>query len=71
MNENKIKKYNKNIEFFKDKYLNNPEIILVGFNPFCKNKKCLDLKNVFTINSRGELITCYWKKNRGKVVSKY
>lgn len=56
---------------FYEMHEDNPNIILVGFKPFCANKNCLDQKNIFMVNYRGELITCYWKKNGGKVVKKY
>lgn len=64
-------KYNKEIKRFKEKYIDSPDIILVGFSPFCKNKNCLDLKNIFMINQKAELIKCYWKKNGGKIVKTF
>ena len=56
---------------FKKKYLNSPDITLVGFTPFCENENCLDQKSVFTINRKGELVSCYWKKSGGEVIKKY
>ena len=47
---------------FKKKYLNSPDVILVGFTPFCESENCLDQKSIFTINRKGELVSCYWKK---------
>lgn len=67
-----IKQYNSELEKFKSKYINHPHIILVGFerNMCCNNKQCLDQKNVFMINKNGKLVTCYWKKDGGKIVTK-
>jgi MoaA/NifB/PqqE/SkfB family radical SAM enzyme len=66
-----IVKYNKEIKKFKEKYIDDPSLILVGFDPFCRNKSCPDQKNVFMVNQKGELITCYWKKNGGKVIKTF
>jgi len=56
----KLKKiYYKKIEKFKNKYINNKDIILVGFSKYCNNRNCLDQKKVFTINRKGELVSCY------------
>jgi len=71
MNVDEVKKYNKEIKLFKNKYLNHPNIVLVGFTPFCKNKNCRDLKDIFMINRRGELVSCYWKQNGGTIINKY
>mgnify|MGYP001578858503 CR=1 FL=1 len=57
--------YNQELMNFKKKYLNSPDIILVGFTPFCENKNCLDQKNIFTINRKGELVSCYFVWNSG------
>jgi len=70
-NLNTIKDYKLMSKKFYEKYKNNPEVTLVGFKTFCTNKNCLDQKNIFMVNSKGELVTCYWKKNGGKVVKKY
>jgi MoaA/NifB/PqqE/SkfB family radical SAM enzyme len=68
----KIKKeYQEKIKKFKDKYINDKDIILVGFNEYCKADKCLDQKQVYTINSYGQLVSCYWMKNGGKIIKKY
>lgn len=66
-----IAEYNKEIKKFYDKYIDSPEIIIIGFTPFCENKECLDQKNVFMVNCKGQLIDCYWKKDGGKVIKKY
>jgi MoaA/NifB/PqqE/SkfB family radical SAM enzyme len=68
-----VKQYMSELEKFKSKYKNHPDIILVGFekNMSCTNKHCLDQKNVFMINKNGELVTCYWKKDGGKIVSRF
>ena len=65
------KGYNQEVISFKKKYLNRSDIILVGFTPFCENENCLDQKNVFTINKKGESVSCYWKKDGGEVIKKY
>ncbi|MBP8994732.1 MAG: radical SAM protein [Bacteroidales bacterium] len=70
-NSNAIKNYRSMSKKFYEKYKNNPEVVLVGFKTFCINKNCLDQKNIFMINSKGKLITCYWKKDGGKIVKKY
>jgi MoaA/NifB/PqqE/SkfB family radical SAM enzyme len=70
-NSNTIKDYKLMQKKFYEKYRNNPEVILVGFKTFCTNKNCLDQKNIFMVNSKGELVTCCWKKNEGEVVKKY
>lgn len=66
-----IEKYNEQIKKFKEKYINSTDLILVGFEPFCTNKNCLDQKNVFMVNRKGELIECYWKKDGGRVVKTF
>ena len=66
MNSNTIKDYELMSKKFYKKYKNNPEVILVGFKTFCVNKNCLDQKNIFMVNSKGELVTCYWKKMTAK-----
>ena len=71
VNSETIKKYNKEIDKFKKEHVNSADLILVGFEPFCTNKNCLDQKNVFMINRKGQLIGCYWKKNGGKVVKTF
>lgn len=71
MDPSAIVEYNKIIKEFRQKYINRTDIILVGFEPFCANKNCLDQKNVFMINRNGELVDCYWKKNGGKVVKTF
>jgi len=68
---NAIKDYKLVSKKFYEKYKNNPDVVLVGFKTFCTNKNCLDQKNVFLVNSNGELVVCYWKKNGGKVVKRY
>lgn len=69
----KAKKYISDLEKVKLNYIDNPDVILVGFEKgmSCTNKHCLDQKNVFMINKNGELVECYWKRNGGKVVTKY
>lgn len=62
VNFNKLTRYDEKIEKFKEKYINNPEVIIIGFTPFCKSKNCLDQKNVFMFNYKGEMVECYWKK---------
>lgn len=71
MDSDTIIKYNKEIKKFKEKYIDSTDLILVGFEPFCRNKNCLDQKNVFMVNRRGELIECYWKKGGGRVVKTF
>ncbi|KKQ18596.1 MAG: Radical SAM domain protein [Berkelbacteria bacterium GW2011_GWA1_36_9] len=68
---NKLKGYNQELINFKKKYLNSSDVILVGFTPFCENKNCLDQKNIFMINRKGELVSCYWKKGGGTFIKKY
>ena len=63
--------YQAKIKSFKNKYLNDKEIILVGFCKYCEASKCTDQKQVFTVNSHAQLISCYWKKNGGKIIKKY
>ena len=70
-NSNAIKDYRLMSKKFYEKYKKNSDITLVGFKPFCANKNCLDQKNIFMLNSKGEIVTCYWKKNGGKVIKKY
>ncbi|PKP58051.1 hypothetical protein CVT91_09325 [Candidatus Atribacteria bacterium HGW-Atribacteria-1] len=66
-----IERYNsESIKFYK-KYKEDIDIILVGFKPFCTNKNCLDQKNIFMVNRKGELITCYWGKKGSRVIKKY
>lgn len=67
----KNKEYNQKLNFFKKKYLKDQNIILVGFAQYCKNKNCLNQKNIFMVNAKGELVDCYWKKNGGLVKGKY
>jgi MoaA/NifB/PqqE/SkfB family radical SAM enzyme len=69
--QEKLKGYNKELINFKKKHFNSPDVILVGFTPFCENGNCLDQKNIFTINRRGELVSCYWKKSGGEFIRKY
>lgn len=71
ISKNEIKKYNDSIKIFKNKYINHPEIILVGFHEYCPAVDCLDQKNVFTVNRKGQLVSCYWQKNGGKVIRDY
>jgi len=65
------KGYSQKLINFKKKYLNSPDITLVGFTPFCENKDCLDQKSIFVINRKGELVSCYWKEDGGEVIKKY
>ncbi|MFP4515117.1 MAG: radical SAM protein [Parcubacteria group bacterium] len=68
----KIKEdYQEKIKDFKNKYINDKKVILVGFNKYCNAKNCLDQKQVYTVNSYGQLVGCYWKKGGGKVIKKY
>lgn len=68
----KIKEnYYEKIDKFKNKYIKDRDIILVGFNEYCNNNNCLDQKKVFTVNRKGELVSCYWQKNGGKFIKKY
>jgi MoaA/NifB/PqqE/SkfB family radical SAM enzyme len=66
-----IKDYVLKTKGFYEKYKDSPEVTIVGFGAFCKNKKCLDQKNIFMVNSGGDMITCYWKKNGGKIIKRY
>lgn len=68
---NELRDYSQKLINFKEKYLSDPDVILVGFTPFCKNKNCLDQKNIFTINKKGELVSCYWKEDGGTIITKY
>lgn len=54
--------YKKKLEKFKKENIYRNDIILVGFNEFCKSKNCLDGKNIFMINKDGETVECYWKR---------
>ena len=71
MDPGTIAEYDKAIKKFRQKHISRTDIILVGFEPSCISKNCLDQKNVFMINREGELINCYWKKNGGKVVKTF
>jgi MoaA/NifB/PqqE/SkfB family radical SAM enzyme len=71
LNDKIINEYQAKIQEFKNKYINDKKIILVGFCKYCKNKNCTDQKNVFTINSCGQLVSCYWKKGGGKIIKNY
>lgn len=62
--KNRVEDFNKKVKFFKTKFIDDPNLILIGFTPFCENKNCLDLKNVFMINCKGELVDCYWKTKK-------
>jgi MoaA/NifB/PqqE/SkfB family radical SAM enzyme len=68
----KLEEYKRNLELFKTRHIHDPKVILAGFYPdyFCTNKQCLDQKNIFMVNSAGDLVECYWKKNGGIVVAK-
>ncbi len=70
-NDKIVNDYQTKIKSFKNKYLNDKEIILVGFNKYCKTNKCADQKQIFTVNSHAQLVSCYWKKNGGKIIKKY
>jgi len=69
--QDELNGYNQELINFKKKYLNSPDIILVGFTPFCESKNCLDQKSIFTINRKGKLVSCYWKEGGGEVIKKY
>ena len=70
-NDEAIKEYYSKIEKIKSRYIYDDEIILVGFNDYCSAKNCLDQKCVFTINRFGELVSCYWHKDGGRIIKKY
>ena len=70
-NDKVIDEYQAIIKDFKDKYIKDSQVILVGFCKFCETKSCTDQKQVFTVNSHGYLISCYWKKGGGKIIKKY
>jgi len=68
---NSDKTYLKRLKDFRANYLDNSEITLVGFTPYCESENCWDQKNIFTINRKGELISCYWQRNGGSVIDHY
>ena len=63
--------YQAKIKDFKSRYLSDENITLVGFCKYCEAIKCTDQKQVFTVNCHGQLVSCYWKKNGGKIIKKY
>lgn len=70
-NDNIVNEYHVKIQSFKKKYLNDKKIILVGFCKYCMTNKCTDQTQVFTVNSHAQLVSCYWKKNGGKIIKNY
>jgi MoaA/NifB/PqqE/SkfB family radical SAM enzyme len=70
-NDKIVNDYQAKIRDFKIKYSPDKNIILVGFCKYCEAKKCTDQKQVFTVNCHGQLTSCYWKKNGGKIIKKY
>ena len=66
--EKDYKDHSEKVKKFKTKFTKDPSVILIGFTQFCENKNCLDLKNVFMVNYKGKIVSCYWKKNKGKIV---
>ncbi len=70
-NDKIVNDYQAKIKDFKNKHLLDKNVVLVGFCKYCEAKKCTDQKKVFTVNCHGQLISCYWKKNGGKIVKKY
>ena len=71
VDSNELTEYDKKVNIFKEKYIDNPDVIIIGFTPFCENINCLDQKNVFMVNRKGRLVECYWKKDGGKAIKKY
>jgi MoaA/NifB/PqqE/SkfB family radical SAM enzyme len=70
-NDKIIDDYQKKIQGFKNEYLSDKDIILVGFCKYCESEQCLDQKQVFTVDSHGQLVSCYWKKGGGKIIKKF
>ena len=69
INQGEIDTYNKNLEKFRQKYINDPYITLVGFEPYCSSMDCPDQKQIFMVNRKGQAVTCYWKKGGGQILN--
>ena len=65
------KEYKNEIDKFKEKYKYNKDIIIVGFDKYCKYRNCPDQNKIFMVDRRGHLVNCYWKKDGGKLIRKY
>lgn len=70
-NDKIVDDYQSKIKSFKNKYLDSKDVILVGFCKYCEASNCTDQKQVFTVNSHAQLVSCYWKRNGGEIIKKY
>lgn len=70
-NDRIVNNYQAKIRDFKRNFLFDKSIILVGFCKYCQSKECVDQKKVFTVNCHSQLVSCYWKKNGGKIIKNY
>ncbi|MFW5888444.1 MAG: radical SAM protein [Patescibacteria group bacterium] len=68
LNDRMMSNYFSAIQNIKKRYINDNEIILVGFCRHCHINDCPDQKQLFIINKSGEPVSCYWKKGGGKLL---